>query len=126
MRLFIQSTFLVIKNLIPQNRGIDLAVPHKNILSHLHFIKASTFCQGVLLNYIIYKVKSCNAHKTNFARSTTQDKKISEKNKPQGRLSLGLGAGNQNRTDDLVITNDVLYRLSHTSIFFLRPCNYNR
>ncbi len=26
------------------------------------------------------------------------------------------GAGNQNRTDDLVITNDVLYRLSHTSI----------
>ena len=25
------------------------------------------------------------------------------------------GAGNQNRTDDLVITNDVLYRLSHTS-----------
>ena len=27
-----------------------------------------------------------------------------------------LGAGNQNRTDDLVITNDVLYRLSHTSI----------
>ena len=27
-----------------------------------------------------------------------------------------LGAGNRNRTDDLVITNDVLYRLSHTSI----------
>ena len=26
-----------------------------------------------------------------------------------------IGAGNQNRTDDLVITNDVLYRLSHTS-----------
>ena len=26
------------------------------------------------------------------------------------------GAGNQNRTDDLVITNDVLYRLSHTSV----------
>ncbi len=32
-----------------------------------------------------------------------------------------LGAGNQNRTDDLVITNDVLYRLSHTSIM---PCDY--
>ena len=29
-----------------------------------------------------------------------------------------VGAGNQNRTDDLVITNDVLYRLSHTSM----PC----
>ena len=28
------------------------------------------------------------------------------------------GAGNQNRTDDLVITNDVLYRLSHTSMPF--------
>ena len=27
-----------------------------------------------------------------------------------------VGAGNQKRTDDLVITNDVLYRLSHTSI----------
>ena len=25
------------------------------------------------------------------------------------------GAGNQNRTDDLVITNDVLYQLSHAS-----------
>ena len=30
-------------------------------------------------------------------------------------MSLCFGAGNQNRTDDLVITNDVLYRLSHTS-----------
>ena len=30
-------------------------------------------------------------------------------------LSGFFGAGNQNRTDDLVITNDVLYRLSHTS-----------
>ena len=26
------------------------------------------------------------------------------------------GAANQNRTDDLVITNDVLYRLSHSSV----------
>ena len=34
-----------------------------------------------------------------------------------GRKNPGLcGAANQNRTDDLVITNDVLYRLSHTSI----------
>ena len=32
------------------------------------------------------------------------------------RLGCFSGAGNQNRTDDLVITNDVLYRLSHTSI----------
>ena len=31
------------------------------------------------------------------------------------------GAGNQNRTDDLVITNDVLYRLSHTSM----SCDYD-
>ena len=30
-------------------------------------------------------------------------------------FASGFGAGNQNRTDDLVITNDVLYRLSHTS-----------
>ena len=30
-------------------------------------------------------------------------------------LLFCFGAGNQNRTDDLVITNDVLYRLSHTS-----------
>ncbi len=35
--------------------------------------------------------------------------------KPQTHLRSGFGAGNQNRTDDLVITNDVLYRLSHTS-----------
>ena len=32
------------------------------------------------------------------------------------KVQQTLGAGNQNRTDDLVITNDVLYRLSHTSI----------
>ena len=31
-------------------------------------------------------------------------------------MRSSFGAGNQNRTDDLVITNDVLYRLSHTSI----------
>ena len=30
-------------------------------------------------------------------------------------MRADFGAGNQNRTDDLVITNDVLYRLSHTS-----------
>ena len=40
------------------------------------------------------------------------------KRKNRGFLPLFFlfGAGNQNRTDDLVITNDVLYRLSHTSI----------
>ena len=31
-------------------------------------------------------------------------------------IAMLFGAGNQNRTDDLVITNDVLYRLSHTSM----------
>ena len=40
------------------------------------------------------------------------------------RLGCFYGAGNQNRTDDLVITNDVLYRLSHTSI--LRLCYYTK
>ena len=35
--------------------------------------------------------------------------------KPRPLMRSGFGAGNQNRTDDLVITNDVLYRLSHTS-----------
>ncbi len=40
------------------------------------------------------------------------DKKLCN---PIGLLNF-FGAGNQNRTDDLVITNDVLYRLSHTSI----------
>ena len=38
------------------------------------------------------------------------------KKKKATRLGCFFGAGNQNRTDDLVITNDVLYRLSHTSI----------
>ncbi len=37
------------------------------------------------------------------------------KQKTRTLLRSGFGAGNQNRTDDLVITNDVLYRLSHTS-----------
>ena len=46
---------------------------------------------------------------------------------PAGLLTHGdpFGAGNQNRTDDLVITNDVLYRLSHTSIV-MRLCYYSR
>ena len=37
------------------------------------------------------------------------------KSKKQPDWVAFFGAGNQNRTDDLVITNDVLYRLSHTS-----------
>ena len=39
--------------------------------------------------------------------------------------SFCFGAGNQNRTDDLVITNDVLYRLSHTSRS-VRLCHYTK
>ena len=38
-----------------------------------------------------------------------------KKSKKQPDWVAFYGAGNQNRTDDLVITNDVLYRLSHTS-----------
>ena len=33
---------------------------------------------------------------------------------------MDFGAGNQIRTDDLVITNDVLCQLSHTSKYSLR------
>ena len=36
--------------------------------------------------------------------------------KSRGNRLGTIGAANQNRTDDLVITNDVLYRLSHSSI----------
>ena len=42
--------------------------------------------------------------------------RLRQKNKIPNAIAFGIGAGNQNRTDDLVITNDVLYRLSHTSI----------
>ena len=44
-------------------------------------------------------------------------------------IGVVFGAGNQNRTDDLVITNDVLYRLSHTSMLsrdFVIISNANR
>ena len=41
------------------------------------------------------------------------EKKITEEN-----LSLPLGAGEGNRTPDLLITNQLLYRLSHASILF--------
>ena len=37
---------------------------------------------------------------------------------------LFVGADNGNRTHDLVITNDVLYRLSHISKSNCRPCYY--
>ena len=38
-----------------------------------------------------------------------------EKKNPDRYCDPGSGAGNQSRTDDLVITNDVLYQLSHAS-----------
>ena len=47
-----------------------------------------------------------------------------EKEKPE-HIVFGSGAGNRNRTDDLVITNDVLYRLSHTSIVWRRERDSN-
>ena len=39
------------------------------------------------------------------------------------KTKCAFGAGNQSRTDDLVITNDVLYQLSHASIA-MRLGNY--
>ena len=42
----------------------------------------------------------------------------------KGFLFLFVGADNGNRTHDLVITNDVLYRLSHISESNYRPCYY--
>lgn len=39
-----------------------------------------------------------------------------ETKNPDRYCGPGSGAGNQSRTDDLVITNDVLYQLSHASI----------
>ena len=39
----------------------------------------------------------------------------SRKKNPDRYCDPGSGAGNQSRTDDLVITNDVLYQLSHAS-----------
>ena len=43
-------------------------------------------------------------------------------------MTGGSGAANQNRTDDLVITNDVLYRLSHSSMMSpeIGAANQNR
>ena len=37
------------------------------------------------------------------------------KKKPRGRLFPGLGADGRTRTGDLLITNQLLYQLSHTS-----------
>ena len=47
-----------------------------------------------------------------------------QKKNPDRYCDPGSGAGNQSRTDDLVITNDVLYQLSHASkivIFSVDP-----
>ena len=49
-----------------------------------------------------------------------------KKQKTAAIATVSCGAGNQNRTDDLVITNDVLYRLSHTSIGSFRLCYYTK
>ena len=51
-----------------------------------------------------------------FAKVKGSCKKNQTKNSVA--IATEFGAGNQNRTDDLVITNDVLYRLSHTSVPF--------
>lgn len=45
-----------------------------------------------------------------------------EKQKSQTQMRSGFGAAGQTRTADLVITNDVLYHLSYSSIFF--PADY--
>ena len=48
---------------------------------------------------------------------THTGEKVKKKKKEQIlRSALFSGAGNQSRTDDLVITNDVLYQLSHASV----------
>ena len=42
---------------------------------------------------------------------------LSAKNKTPTLLHRGIiGAANQNRTDDLILTKDVLYQLSHSSV----------
>ena len=41
-----------------------------------------------------------------------------QKERTSNRKSFLFGAGNQTRTDDLLITNQLLYRLSYSSIHF--------
>ncbi len=41
---------------------------------------------------------------------------IREINEKNPALLCGAGAANQSRTDDLILTKDVLYQLSHSSV----------
>ena len=61
-------------------------------------------------------VKLQSAHiREDIAKIRRLYHKMFKKQEPHPKGWGFVGAGNQNRTDDLVITNDVLYRLSHTS-----------
>ena len=52
---------------------------------------------------------------------------LSAKNKTPTLLHRGIiGAANQNRTDDLILTKDVLYQLSHSSVFQIDEHYYIR
>ena len=64
-----------------------------------------------LFSFIFYLEKS----RRDQRKVKSEKRKVKSTKKSRLRDFL-FGAGNQNRTDDLVITNDVLYRLSHTSI----------
>ncbi len=50
-------------------------------------------------------------------------------NESEGRSVLrltALGAANQIRTDDLILTKDVLYQLSHSSILIFELCSHSQ
>ena len=49
-----------------------------------------------------------------------------QKERTSNRKSFLFGAGNQTRTDDLLITNQLLYRLSYSSIHFYLSRSHRR
>ena len=63
-----------------------------------------------------------------FSRSfRTKGQSTVGKRKKSTRQAGAFGAANQNRTGDLIITNDVLYRLSHSSepkYIIASPCRF--
>jgi hypothetical protein len=63
-----------------------------------------------------YTVDTIREPALNFQASSPMDERRAPAAKPRQSLS-GRGAGNRVRTDDLLITNQLLYQLSYAGIF---------
>ena len=62
------------------------------------------------------RVQRLGVRETEMRKNKKTDKKTEKKKAALLLQSGNSGAANQSRTDDLILTKDVLYQLSHSSV----------